>query len=173
MIANRMKPVLFAAALAASLTSVATARDQGPQTGDFNSSHGGPYYPGYGYHGHRGQLKLFSDQRLGGASRVVTASSNDSIDDGSVVSPAYSGSRYAGGDYYGAVSYGGSVSGSAFVYINGSRTVYADFAAPQTDGPYIAPKAKIIDVTEASAQDSFKPIDGCSYEKGVCVIRGR
>ncbi len=155
MIANRMKPVLVAAALVGALASAALARDPSP---DFNSSNNGyrGHHYGHGHHGRRGQLKLFSDQRLGGASRVVSGSRDRSAESGSFVTP----------------SYVGSVSGSSFFYVDGDRTVYSTFATPSTTGPYIAPTAKIIDVTEASARGSFNPVNGCSYEMGVCVIRG-
>lgn len=155
MIANRMKTVLLAT-LAAAFASAACARDHGPQPEAFGSGHDG-YNSGYNHHGRRGQLKLFSDQRLGGASRVVTATQNVPADGGSVVSP---------GSF-------GTVSGSTFFYVDGDRTVYSTFATPVSGRPRLAPKAKVIDVTEELVEGSFKPVNGCSYEMGVCVIRGK
>ncbi len=155
MTANRMKPVLFALALSGAFASAALARDLSP---DFNSSDRGyrGHHYGHGHHGRRGQLKLFSDQRLGGASRIVSVSRDRSAESRSFTTSSYSG----------------SVSGSTFFYVDGDRVVYSSFATPSSAGPSIAPKARIIDVTEASAQGNFEPVNGCSYEAGVCVIRG-
>ena len=72
MIANRMKPVLFAAALIAAVASVASARDRSPDHGNAAPGYHG-HHPGHGHQGRPGRLKWFSDQRLGGASRVVTS----------------------------------------------------------------------------------------------------
>jgi hypothetical protein len=47
--------------------------------------------------------------------------------------------------------------------------------APQAQDPaaVLAPKAKIIDVEQAMASGNpFAPRNACSYENGVCVIRG-
>lgn len=155
MIANRMKPVLFALALAGAFASAALARDPSPNFNSGEKGYRGHHY-GHGHHGRRGQLKLFSDQRLGGASRVVSVPPNRTAEGGSFASSSYSD----------------SFSGSSFVYIDGERAAYSIVATQPQAGPYIAPKAKIIDVTEASAQGNFNPVNGCSYEMGVCVIRG-
>lgn len=68
-----------------------------------------------------------------------------------------------------------TVSGSSIIYSNGDRQIYLGQYASEPRRPdlsYLAPKAKIITVTEELANGSFKPVDGCSYEMGVCVIRG-
>lgn len=155
MIANRMKPVLFALALSGALASAALARDPSPDFNNSDTGYRGHHY-GHGHHGRRGQLKLFSDQRLGGASRVISAPRN----------------RTAEGGSFAPSSYSDSFSGSSFLYIDGARAAYSIVAAQPPAGPYIAPKAKIIDVAETSGQGNFNPVNGCSYEMGVCVIRG-
>lgn len=158
MIANRMKPVLFALALSSAFASAALARDPFP---DFNSSDTGyrDHHDGHGHHGRRGQLKLFSDQRLGGASRVVSSTRNSRPDSGSIQ----------------ALGTFATVSGSSIIYADGYREIYvSEYAAePSRSGlSYPAPKAKIITVTEELANGNFQPVNGCSYEMGVCVIRG-
>lgn len=158
MIANRMKPVLFAAALVSAFASAALARDPSP---DFNSSersYRGHHY-GHGHPGRRGQLKLFSDQRLGGASRVVSSRRS-------------SGSQQASIRTLGSVA---TVSGTSIIYSDGFRETYFGQYGPEQDRTglsYPAPKAKIITVTEELADGNFRPVNGCSYEMGVCVIRG-
>lgn len=158
MIANRMKPVLFAVALFSAFAPAALARDRSP---DFNSSHGGNrgYHHGHGHHAPHGELKLFSDQRLGGASRIVSSRRDGSFNTGSV-------------QRLGSFA---TVSGTSIIYSNGYREIYVGQYASQPTRPtlsYPAPKAKIITVTQELADSSFKPVDGCSYEMGVCVIRG-
>lgn len=152
MIANRMKPVLFALALVSACASTALARDPSP---DFNSGD-----TGYrGHHVGRGQLKLFSDQRLGGASRVVSSTRNSRPDTGSIQ----------------ALSSFATVSGSSIIYSDGYREIYVGQYTPEplrSGLSYPAPKAKIITVTEELANGNFQPVNGCSYEMGVCVIRG-
>ena len=39
-------------------------------------------------------------------------------------------------------------------------------------GPQLAPKAKVIDVESEPPGGFFNPRNACSYEMGVCVIRG-
>lgn len=39
-------------------------------------------------------------------------------------------------------------------------------------GPELAPKAKIIHVDSTLSAKSWEPRNACSYEAGVCVIRG-
>jgi hypothetical protein len=158
MIANRMKPVLFALTLSGAFASAASARDRSP---DFNSGETGyrGHYYGHGHHGRRGQLKLFSDQRLGGASRVVSSARNSRPDKGSIQT-------------LGSFA---TVSGSSIIYTDGYREIYVgEYASePSRSGlSYPAPKAKIITVTEELANGNFRPINGCSYEMDVCVIRG-
>ncbi len=162
MIANRMKPVLFAAALACSLAAVATARDVSP---DFNSSDKGyrGHHFGHGHHGHRGHLKRISGETLGGAARIVS-----SRRDAGSQSPSQSPSIHTLGSF-------ATVSGSSIIYSGGYREIYLGQYASEPQRPslsYLAPKAKIITVTEELADGNFKPVDGCSYEMGVCVIRG-
>jgi hypothetical protein len=41
----------------------------------------------------------------------------------------------------------------------------------QNDAP-LTPRAKIIHVDNRSDGDRYPPSNGCSYEHGVCVIRG-
>ncbi|MGA1833085.1 MULTISPECIES: hypothetical protein [Rhizobium] len=158
MIADRMKPVLFAVALVSASASIATARDPSP---DFNSSQNGyrGHHYGHGHHGRRGELKLFSDQRLGGASRVVSSTRSSRFDTGSIQQLG----SYA------------TVSGTSIIYSNGYREIYVGQYASEPSRPtlsYPAPKAKIITVTQELADGSFRPVSGCSYEMGVCVIRG-
>lgn len=158
MTANRIKSVVFAAALVSAFSSMAFARDGSP---DFNSSDAGyrGHYYGHGHHGRRGQLKLFSDQRLGGASRVVSSRRNSRPDTGSIQ----------------ALGSFATVSGSSIIYTDGYREIcVGEYASePSRSGlSYPAPKAKIITVTEELANGNFQPVNGCSYEMGVCVIRG-
>lgn len=158
MIANRMKPVLFALALVSACASTALARDPSP---DFNSGDKGyrGHHYGHGHHGRRGQLKLFSDQRLGGASRVVSSTRNVSPDSGSIQT-------------LGSFA---TVSGSSIIYADGHREIYVGQYAsepPRSGLSYPAPKAKIITVTQELANGNFQAVNGCSYEMGVCVIRG-
>lgn len=159
MIANRMKPALFAAALFSILAPATFARDHSP---DFNSSDTGyrGHYYGHGHHGRRGQLKLFSNQRLGGASRVVSSQRNSGPDNGSI--------RRVGSF--------ATVSSTSIIYSDGYReTYFGQYASesPRRGLSYPAPKAKIITVTEELANGNFQPVNGCSYEMGVCVIRGK
>jgi hypothetical protein len=153
MIANRLTSVSLAIALSAAFASAAVARDRGP--------HHAPGYHGH-HHGHhygRNRLRILSDGALGGASRVATVKRNVRSNAGSVTSP---------GSYSVAV-------GSTVFYSDGYRAIYLDqrgLAAERPALSYPAPKAKIIHVTEELAGGSFRPTDGCSYEMGVCVIRG-
>lgn len=156
MIANRMKPVLFALALSGAFASAALARDPSP---DFNSSDKGYRGHNYGHrhHGGRGYLKHLSDERLGGASRIV--SRNSSTDSGSIQ----------------ALGSFATVSGSSIIYADGYREIYVGQYAPEPPRSglsYPAPNAKIITVTEELANGNFQPVNGCSYEMDVCVIRG-
>jgi hypothetical protein len=158
MIANRIKPVLFAVALVSAAATAALARDPSP---DFNSSDTGyrGHHDGSGHHGRRGYLKRLSDQRLGGASRIVSSTRNSGPDSGSVQT-------------LGSFA---TVSGTSIIYSDGYRETYVGQYAPEPPRSglsYPAPKAKIITVTQELADGSFKPVDGCSYEMGVCVIRG-
>lgn len=154
MIANRMKPVLFAAALACTSSAAAVGRD-------FNSSDTGyrGHHFGHGHHGHLKQLKRISGETLGGAARIVSSTRDTS---------SRAPSMQALGSF-------ATVSGSSIIYSNGYRQIYLGQYASEPRRPdlsYLAPKAKIITVTEELANGSFKPVDGCSYEMGVCVIRG-
>lgn len=64
---------------------------------------------------------------------------------------------------------------------NASRSIYllrsyqpTAFIGPVLSGEtqYVAPKAKIIDVTSELRGAALAPFNGCSWESGVCVIRG-
>ncbi|AYD02814.1 hypothetical protein [Neorhizobium sp. NCHU2750] len=158
MIANHMKPVLFAAALAAAFASAVEARDRWPEGGGSRPGYHGGHHYGYGHHGRRGDLKILNARVLGNPARAVAAGPDLQRNQGSIVTTGSSG----------------VVSGSTMFYVDGGRIIYSGdgMAPPATEKPYLAPKAKIIDVTEELAQGSFKPVDGCSYEMGVCVIRG-
>ena len=156
MTANRMKPVLFALALVNAFASAALARDPSP---DFNSGDKGyrGHHYGHGHHGRRGYLKRLSDERPGGASRIV--SRNSSTDSGSIQT-------------LGSFA---TVSGTSIIYADGYREIYVgqhETEPPRSGLSYPAPKAKIITITEELANGNFQPVNGCSYEMGVCVIRG-
>jgi hypothetical protein len=67
------------------------------------------------------------------------------------------------------------MSGTSIIYSDGYREIYLGRDTPEQDRSglsYPAPGAKIITVTEELANGNFKPVNGCSYEMGVCVIRG-
>ncbi len=158
MIANRMKPVLFAAALAGAFVSTALARDPSP---DFNSSNGfsGGHHSGHGHHGRPERLRRISDQHLGGASRAVSSTRNTRSEQASIQTLG----TFA------------TMSGTSIIYSDGYREIYLGRDTPELDRSgrsYPAPRAKIITVTEELANGNFKPVNGCSYEMGVCVIRG-
>jgi hypothetical protein len=158
MIANRMKPALVAAALLAALATDTLARDRWQGYGHASGGHYGNYH-GHGGHFGRNRLSMLSDRSLGGASRVSTSGRAGSAERGSI--------RRLG--QIGIVS-GGSVS-----YIDGSLDISLDPSYPGEDASkatYIAPRAKVIDVTEAMAAGNFTAVNGCAYEMGVCIIRG-
>jgi hypothetical protein len=159
MIANRIKPVVLAAAFVSALVSGASARDHSS-----GHRHHDPAYrhlerPAHGHHFRRGQLKLISGRSLGGASRIVTATNDTRSKTGSFVETgAYS-----------------SLAGSTVYYDDGSRAIYVDRYRGPARGQalsYPAPRAKVINVMEELPDGSIRTIDGCSYEMGVCVIRG-
>lgn len=155
MIANRMKPLLFAAALAASLSSAASASDNALSAGAAREGYHG-HHSGNGRPDHVRQIRRFSDHTLGGISRATSGTSRDAGGRSSFATPGFSGSN----------------SRSAILYLDDDRIIYSAAASQQPTGPYLAPKTKIIDVAEATAQGNFAPVNGCSYEMGVCVIRG-
>lgn len=79
------------------------------------------------------------------------------------------------------VSKSGIFSGTFDVIRTPSHSVYllrgyatATFTSPQLApaATAISPALKIVDVAEEASHDFFAPISGCSYESGVCVIRG-
>lgn len=161
MTANRMKIVVLASALSLLCAAGASAEQRwrapaphahhGISRGhhaSHDNRHYGNHHGRHAYRTRHGRLPLLSGQSLGGASRVVsvrrpTASVSGSLTD------------------YG--SYG---------YLDGTTLVYG--TAPSADAAFFrpAPKAKIIHVTQEAADGSIRVEDGCSYEKGVCVIRG-
>jgi hypothetical protein len=154
MIANRMTPVFVATALIAVLAVDASARDRWPGDG----RHG--YYSHHSGHGHhfgRNRLRMLSDQALGGASRVSTARRKNRSD--------YNSIQTAGSI--------GIVSGGSIFYAGGYREIYLGGSAGEDQAPRPAPKAKIIDVNEAMAGGNLNAPNGCAFEMGVCVIRGR
>lgn len=158
MIANRMKPVLVAATLLAALATDTLARDRwsayGHASGGYHANH-----PGHGGHFGRNRLSMLSDRSLGGASRVVTSGRDSSAQRGSI-------------RRLGQV---GIVSGGSVFYSNGSVEISLDPSYPgedRSEATYIAPNAKVIDVNQAMAAGSFKAVNGCAYEMGVCMIRG-
>ncbi|SFB25176.1 hypothetical protein SAMN03159496_02542 [Rhizobium sp. NFR07] len=145
MIANRIKPALVATALLALLATGASARDRWPGYG-----HGAPGYHGshhghgHGHHYGHNRLNMLSDRSLGGASRVVTASKSRGSGSGSI----------------------GFVSGGVVFYSDGG------YWGEQDRTMIPAPTAKIIDVNQAMADHSFAATNDCTFEVGVCVIRG-
>jgi len=158
MIANRMKPVLFAAALVGAFASGVLARDGSPDFNSGDTGYRGHDY-GHGHYGRRGHLKRISDRHLGGASRIVSSTRNSRPDAGSIQTL---------GSFV-------TVSGTSIIYSDGYRETYVGQYAPEPPRSglsYPAPKAKIITVTEELANGNFQPVNGCAYEMGVCVIRG-
>jgi hypothetical protein len=158
MIANRMKPVLLAAAFIAAFASTASARDRLPGDGRPGFGHH-ERHRGHGHHGRRGDLPLLSDHRLGGASRAVSSTSQRRYSSSSINTFAPIG----------------VVSGSSIFYSDGYREIYLEPGTTGTRPPAarnIAPKAKVIDVTQEVVDGSFRPVNGCVHEMGVCVIRG-
>jgi hypothetical protein len=154
MIANRMTPVFVATALLAILATDTSARDR--WSGHGASGHYGNYghYSGHGHHFGRNRLNMLSDRSLGGASRVVTASGYGSAERGSI-------------RRYGSIGY---ISGGAIFYSDGGYWGSED----EQDRTMIpAPKAKVIDVNQAMADGNFAATNGCAFEMGVCVIRGK
>lgn len=152
MIADRMKPVLFAAALAVAFVDISTpaafARD------GFNSGHHGHHH-----FGKRNRLKWLSDETLGSPTRA-TASRSSRRETSSVRN----------------LSSFGIATGSSIIFSDGYQAIYIDRFGGETGRPArpaIAPKAKIIHVTDDLVQNSFKPVNGCTFERGVCVIRGK
>lgn len=153
MIANRMKPVLLAAALAMSVVGVsapaAFARD------GFHSGH-----HGNGEFGKRNRLAWLSGKTLGSPARA-TASRSDTYRKSSSVRN-FSSFRI--------------VRGSSIIFSDGYYAIYLDrFGryATRPAHPVIAPKAKVINVTDEVVEKGFKPVNGCTFEQGVCVIRGK
>jgi hypothetical protein len=141
------------------LTSSASAGDRWQGTnhpgdrGDFphgwhkpGHHHGGVYIP------RRNRLSLLSPRSLGGSSRVVSV--RQALD-----RPARSPEPT-----YGDLAYYDATASIAYL----DRGDAAADRAPS----HVAPKAKIIHVTQELADGSFKATNGCSYEVGVCVIRG-
>lgn len=147
MIANRLTPVLAATALLALLATGASARDRSPGHGHGAPGYHGPHH-GHGHHFGRNRLNMLSDRSLGGASRVVTASRSRGSERGSI----------------------GFVSGSVIFYSDGG---YWGSDAGQDNTMTPAPRAKIIDVNQAMTDQSFAATNGCTFEMGVCVIRGK
>jgi hypothetical protein len=154
MTANRLTPVFVALALLAAWPTGASARDRWQGHGNGAPGYDFGHYPGHGHHFGRNRLRMLSDQSFGGASRVVTASRYGSNERGSIRS-------------YGSTGY---VSGGAIFYSDGGYWGPED----ERDRTMIpAPKAKVIDVNQAMADDNFAATNGCAFEMGVCVIRGK
>lgn len=158
MIANRMKPVLVAATLLAALATDTLARDSWQGHGQTSGGYYGNHH-GHGGHFGRNRLSMLSDRSLGGASRVATSGRSGSGERGSI--------RRRGQV--------GIVSGGSVFYSNGDLEISLDPSYPdenRSEATYIAPNAKVIDVNDAMAANSFAATNGCAYEMGVCMIRG-
>jgi hypothetical protein len=173
MIANRMKPVLAALVclLVASAASAAEWRH-----------HAGPHGPQHGRHlvgsqfagetlSRRHDRHVFRNDRWdrqGDAfhRRYVTRSRSDwhRRDD-----------RYGGRYLYGAPGSEATRAGATYAYPDDGNGIYFDrgYGLGEDIGRPLAPHGpKIIRVGRDDGDPRFAASNGCSYEQGVCVIRG-
>jgi hypothetical protein len=163
MIAIRLPSILFATALVVSAAAGAEARDGGASRGNMIIQHQRHVVDGNPWGRHR-------------PPRPAHMASNDGLDRG-----GHHGRRSR--DVYGNSI---SIIGGIGTYVgdidvtrdrgNGiyfMRDSYGWGPQAPEQGPALAPRAKIIDVEQAMASgNAFAPRNACSYENGVCVIRG-
>ena len=147
MIANRMKPVFAALALAAALGSSVEAADRHRDRG-------------HGYH--RVENSRWDRQGDGRHNRPAEIDRMIGINK----SIAHVRRRHHFGDFYGGSVVGYDVRGVGR-YV--SRDLY--WASDIRTGVMPAPKAKIIDVETEMGGNAFAS-RACAFEAGVCVIRG-
>lgn len=145
MIANRMKPVLAAAAVLAALSSVAFAGEN--RWGD----------RGHGYH--RVENNRWDRQGDGRRNRPAEI---DRM--GAAYANSVSYVRRMG-DFYGGGLEAYSLRGIG-------RYIYSDnWSSGAARQVVLAPKAKIIDVEKEMGGNAFAS-QACAFEAGVCIIRG-
>jgi hypothetical protein len=145
MTANRMKPVLVAAALAAALSSVASAGDRYGDRWDRD-------------HRHRVENSRIDRQGDGRRNRSAEIDRRENSD-GSITHVRRPG------NFYGGTTEAYSIRGVGNYFLR-------DYMPASATGRVVlAPKAKIIDV-EAEMDGNAFASRACSFEAGVCVIRG-
>jgi hypothetical protein len=162
MITIRIKPLVIAAAALAAFASVAAAADRGHHfRGDSDR--------GYD-RGHRHQFVENNRwDRQGDGRRNRPAEIRR-------MTGSYASGRYEQGSSSftrGLDTYAGSVQAYS-IPGNGTYFVRDDVYWPQQErrSASLAPKAKIIDVEQEMGGNAFASSKACSFEAGVCVIRG-
>nr|WP_325265509.1 hypothetical protein [uncultured Rhizobium sp.] len=162
MISHRIKPLVIAAAVLAAFASVASAADR-------RHHHQG--YADRGYdRGHRHQfVKNNRWDRQGDGRRNRPAEINR-------ITRTYASGRFDRGSSSftrGIDTYAGSIQAYS-VPGNGTYFVRDDIYWPQQErrSLALAPKAKVIDVAQEMGGNAVASNKSCSFEAGVCVIRG-
>jgi hypothetical protein len=158
MIGIRIKPLVIAAAALAALASVASAADR--------RHHGERGYE----RGHRHQFVENNRWDRQGDGRRNRPSEIRRM------TGSYAPGRYQQGSSSftrGLDTYAGSVQAYS-IPGNGTYFVRDDGYWPQPErrSAALAPKAKIIDVEQEMGGNAFASAKACSFEAGVCVIRG-
>ena len=147
MIANRMKPVLLAAALVATAASIAEAGDR---RGDRDHRH------------HRVENSRWDRQGDGRRNRPAEIDRMGSFAVGSIKRV-----RQLGGFYGGALE-AYPIRGNGIYFLR-DADYWPLYGEPRVT---LAPKAKVIDVEQEMRRNAVASQAACAFEAGVCIIRG-
>lgn len=161
MTANSMKPVFAAALLLAAFSPIAEAGER----------HDGKGY-GRNHDHQRVENNRWDRQGDGRYNRPAEIDRANSFDNRSITyfrrPDRQPGDLYGRSDFYGGALVAWSLPGHGIYFLNDDG--YWPRARSRND--HLAPKAKVIDVKEALNGGKNGQPAACSFEAGVCVIRG-